>query len=254
MTVATKQHWDTELYEARHSFVWLLGEAVIDLLDPKPGESILDLGCGTGQLTAKIAASGADVLGVDASPEMIGQARQNYPKLRFALEDATKLPFEEEFDAVFSNATLHWVRNADAAAASIARALKTGGRFIAEFGGAGNVATVESAVRIVVAQYVDKVPQSPWYFPSIGEYAMLLERHDLEMQVAHLFDRPTPLEGENGMENWIRQFAWSYFEGIPQKDRAQAVQEVISDLRPALFREDQWWVDYRRLRIVAIKK
>lgn len=247
------QQWDTELYEARHAFVWQMAQGVIELLDPKPGECILDLGCGTGQLTSQIASSGASVLGLDSSPEMIGQARQNYPELRFSLKDATRLQFAEEFDAVFSNATLHWVRNAKEAAEGIARALKPSGRFVAEFGGCGNVRQIENAIRIVLAQYVETVPNSPWYFPSIGEYATLLEACGLETRFVQLFDRPTALEGENGIENWIRQFAWTYFAPVAPPDRAQAVSEVMEDLRPVLYKNGHWSADYRRLRIVAVK-
>lgn len=253
VTMPAKQRWDTELYEARHAFVWQMAQGVLELLQAHTGESILDVGCGTGQLTAQIAAAGANVLGIDVSPEMIGQARQNYPGLRFALEDVTRLNYEEEFDAVFSNAALHWVRDASAAAACISRALKPGGRFVAEFGGSANVQTIENAIRIVVAQYTENIPKSPWFFPTLGEYATLLDAHGLETRFAQLFSRPTPLEAEKGMENWIRQFAWMYFDPLTPPERAQALAEVVQDLRPVLYKDGQWFADYRRLRLVAVK-
>lgn len=248
-----EQRWDAELYEARHSFVWQLGQSLIELLDPKPGENILDVGCGTGQLTAKITELGAEVTGVDSSPEMIGQARQNFPQVKFALADATSLPYDREFDAVFSNAALHWIRNARPAAQGIARALKAGGRFVAEFGGAGNVARIEEAVRSTVSRYVSEVPQSPWYFPSVADYSTLLETSGLEVRFAQLFDRPTPLEGAQGMENWVHQFARSYLDAIPRSLRPEAVAEIVEALRETLCRNGQWSADYRRLRIVAVK-
>jgi trans-aconitate methyltransferase len=245
--------WDAELYEAKHSFVWELAQGVLDLLKAQPGERILDVGCGPGQLTKKIADTGATVLGVDSSPEMIGQARQNYPALKFGLQDVTRMTFDAEFDAVFSNATLHWVEDASGAACSIARALKPGGRFVAEFGGFGNIFTIESAVRRVVARHTGELPASKLYFPTVGVYAVLLEAQGFEVSFAQLFDRPTPLEGENGMENWIRQFKWFHFEALEPRIQAIALNEAVEELRPTLYRDGRWYADYRRLRVVATK-
>jgi trans-aconitate methyltransferase len=246
--------WNPELYEARHSFVWQLGEGVIELLDPKPGEKILDLGCGTGQLTQKIAERGAEVIGLDASPEMVGQARQNYPRLRFVLEDAASMRFEDKFDAVFSNAALHWMLDATGVAGAVTRALRPGGRFVAELGGKGNIAQIEHAIATVAARYHgDAPPKKRTFYPSVGEYAGVLENCGLEMRIAQLFDRPTPLGGAQGMENWIRQFKWYYFEALPGKQADEALNETVDLLRPALFRDGQWFADYRRLRIVAVK-
>lgn len=246
--------WDAELYEARHSFVFKYGEDLIELLDPKPGESILDLGCGPGQLTAKIAERGVNVVGLDASPEMIGQARQNYPKLRFVLEDATRMTFNGEFDAVFSNAALHWMLDASAVARCISNALRQGGRFVAELGGRRNVIEIESAIRRVVAQYIgDALPPSRTFYPSVAQYSGILEAHNLEVRYAVLFDRLTLLEGDRGMENWIRQFKWYYIEALPTPDREEALSRIVEALRPVLFREGHWYADYRRLRITASK-
>src|SRR5688572_11002406 len=130
--------WSPQLYEGQHSFVWKYGADLLPLLAPQPGERIIDLGCGTGRLTAQIAESGAEVIGVDRSPEMIGQARQNFPKLRFLLADIASFESPEPADAVFSNAALHWVTDAEAAARNVARSLRPGGRFVAEFGGKRN--------------------------------------------------------------------------------------------------------------------
>ncbi len=243
--------WDAEQYEGKHSFVWRLGAGVVELLAPRPGERILDVGCGTGQLTAEIAKQGAQVVGLDSSATMIGQARQNYPGLTFALCDATHFHFEEPFDAVFSNAALHWVKQADAAAESIARALKSGGRFVAEFGGNGNTGSILSALRIALGPESDA--RCPWYYPSISEYASVLERHGLEVCHAELFDRPTPLEGENGMEDWLRMFGDSFFKGMPVNEAVAKRREVVGLLRSKLYRDGVWTVDYRRLRVLALK-
>jgi SAM-dependent methyltransferase len=243
--------WDAEQYEGKHSYVWRLGAGVVDLLAPRPGERILDVGCGTGQLTAEIANQGAQVVGLDNSANMIGQARQNYPGLAFVLGDATSLRFDEPFDAVFSNAALHWVKDARAAVESISRALRPGGRFVAEFGGNGNTRSILSALRVVWGPESDA--RNPWFYPSIGEYASLLEQHGLQVRHAELFDRPTPLEGENAMEDWLRMFCGSFFKGTSIEDATAKMREVVRLLRPELYRDGVWTVDYRRLRVVAFK-
>jgi len=243
--------WDAEQYEGKHSFVWRLGAGVVELLAPQPGERILDLGCGTGQLTAEIAKHGAHVIGLDNSANMIGQARQNYPDLTFVLGDAVSFRFEAPLDAVFSNAALHWVKNADPAADSIARALRPGGRFVAEFGGSGNTRSILNALRAVLGTEANA--RCPWYYPSIGEYASVLERHGLQVRRAELFDRPTPLEGETGMEDWLRMFCGKFFEDMPAAGVSAKMREVVELLRPERFGDGVWTVDYRRLRVVALK-
>jgi len=246
--------WDTELYEAQHAFVWQLGAELIDVLAPQPGERILDMGCGTGQLTHQIAERGADILGVDSSPEMIGQARQNYPRLRFALQDGASMTFVDEFDAVFSNAALHWILNAEGAADSMARALRRGGRLVLEMGGRGNIRQIHKAVEAAFRRYSTKpLPAPRNYFPSLSEYTSILETHGFEVRNAVLFDRPTPLEGERGMEQWIRQFCNFYLDELPSSSRQTVIDEAVEQLRPCLYNNGQWFADYRRLRVSAIK-
>ena len=252
--MARLNEWDTELYEAQHSFVWKMGQGLMEELNPQPGERILDLGCGTGQLTNAIAEQGAVVLGLDASPDMIGQARRNYPRVQFLLQDAASMQFQGEFDAVFSNAALHWMKNGSTVGANISRALHGGGRFVAELGGKGNIGQIESASHLVLQRYLGvDLPQTRTWFPSISEYASILESHRLEVRTAILFDRPTPLLGERGMEEWIQQFAFYYFEPLAPAQRTRALGEVVGRLRPSLFRDGQWFADYRRLRITAVK-
>jgi trans-aconitate methyltransferase len=248
---ATPGAWDAARYQDQHSFVWRYGASLLQLLDPQRGERVLDVGCGTGQLTYEISRSGAHVTGLDRSADMLADARKNFPDLRFVLGDAASFNFPEPFDAVFSNAALHWVKDADGAVASIAGALRPGGRFVAEFGGRGNIASMQAALRAVLGPGADE--QSPWYYPSIGEYAPVLERHGLEVRNASLFDRPTPLKGEDGMDHWLRMFTQTYLRQFSPERASEIVRQLVEELRPMLYRDGIWTVDYRRLRVVAIR-
>jgi trans-aconitate 2-methyltransferase len=243
--------WDAGLYDEKHSFVWKYGAELIDLLAPQAGERILDLGCGTGHLTAQIAAAGAEVVGIDSSSEMVAEARHLYPHLRFEIADARDFRLPESFDAVFSNAVLHWVQEPERAIACIHRALRPGGRFVAEFGGRGNVRVIVAALTGAAAVVGLGTWTHPWYYPGIAEYATLLERAGLEVTDASLFDRPTPLEGEQGLRHWIEMFAGDVLGRIPAGDRERFFRRAEEALRPALHREGRWFADYRRLRIVA---
>lgn len=240
--------WDAGLYESDHAFVWKYGADLLPLLAPKPGERIIDLGCGTGQLTAEIAAAGAETLGIDASAEMIGQARQNYPKLKFQLADARTFTVNEPFDAVFSNAALHWVLEPRAAVQRIHAALKPGGRFVAELGGKGNIRRVVAA--LLDAGTID--PLATFYFPSISEYTSILESEGFEVGLAALFDRPTELEDPvRGLEQWLLMFQQKALESIPKESRQEAMRKIEANLRGELFYSGKWHIDYRRLRVVA---
>lgn len=253
---AGQANWNAGLYDGRFSFIWEYGSSLIDLLDPKPGQRILDLGCGTGHLARAIADRGAVVIGVDHSSAMIEQARANYPGIQFEIADATDFSGDTPFDAVFSNAVLHWVRDAEGAARSISRALKPGGRLVAEFGGRGNVSQIIEAMLSVLRDtgYPSREGRNPWYFPSIGEYAALLEGQGLEPTSAALFDRPTLLEGgAGGLALWLEMFGDSFMAGIPAADRRRIVAGIEDRLRPTFFRDSAWYADYRRLRVVALK-
>jgi trans-aconitate 2-methyltransferase len=248
--------WDAALYQGKHGFVWQYGEDLLNLLSLQPGERILDLGCGTGQLTQQIAIAGAEVMGIDAAPTMIEQAKQNYPHLEFAVADARDFQVEQPFDAVFSNAVLHWILEPDAVIRCVYQALKPGGRFVAEFGGKGNIGAIAKALYSVLSATGCASPEtlSPWYFPSIGEYATRLEHQGFDVTYAVLFDRPTPLvDGDAGMANWLRMFASRFLDELPADQQTQVIQTVEQRLKPTLYREGTWTADYRRLRVVAIK-
>lgn len=256
-TKTSEKRWDASAYDSKHSFVWKYGREVLELLAPREGEHVLDLGCGTGHLTNQIAASGATVIGLDKSPAMIERARALYPDLRFESADATSFRFEEPFDAVFSNAAIHWMKDQDGVADSIRQALKPGGRFVAEFGGKGNIQKLRTALREVLdaGGYTWDRYATRRYYASIGEYATLLESHGFRVTYATHFDRPTKLDGgESGLHKWLEVFADNELAGVPAADRDEVIHHVEQRLRPDLFREGDWFLDYKRLRIVAINR
>lgn len=248
--------WNPGLYESKYAFVWERGRELLSLLDPQPEWRVLDVGCGTGRLTAEIARAGAAVTGIDSSPEMIAQARANYPALDFFVADVTTLAYCEEFDAVFSNAALHWVKDARAGARAMARALKPQGRLVAELGGRGNVARLLEALYGALESLgvADPAQFNPWFFPGVAEYATILEEQGLEVARAELFDRPTPLEGgEEGLSAWLEMFGTPVLNAIPREARPELVRRVAERAAPFLFRDGVWTIDYRRLRVLAFK-
>ena len=251
-----EKEWDASFYDSKHSYITKYGDNLIDLLSPRRGERILDLGCGTGHLTHRIAESGAAVVGIDSAPDMVETARRRYPDLEFERMDGADFRFDEPFDAVFSNAAIHWMKPPEGVAASISRALKPGGRVVAELGGRGNIRRVMAGIARGLHDQEDAAGPdlNPWYFPSIGQYASLLEAHGLSVEYAILFDRPTPLDdGGNGMRNWLEMFASGILKAIPDDRRPAVIGAIERELRPVLYRDGTWYADYVRLRVVAIK-
>lgn len=243
------QTWDPGRYRVKAAYVVRLGEALLDFFKPRAGERVLDLGCGDGVLTEKIAAAGASVVGVDASPEMVAAAKARGIDARRA--DARALGFERDFDAVFSNAVLHWIREPDAVIASVARVLRPGGRFVGELGGHGNVAAVVVAlVAALNRRGRDGVGAIPWYFPTPEEYRERLEGGGFAVEYIKSFPRPTRLE--SGMADWLDLFAGAFFARLPEDERAAARTEVLELLRPALCDGfGRWTADIVRLRFAA---
>lgn len=253
MNAVTDQAWNPSHYDQAGAFVPKLGADLLDLLSPQPGERVLDLGSGTGDLAARLAERGALVTGVDASTEMVNEARRKHPTLSFDVADGQALSFEQAFDAVFSNATLHWMPRADAVAEGVARALKPGGRFVAEFGGARCVQTVRDALRDELAERGIEGHGAPaWFFPTVPQYARVLEQAGLWVQSALWFERPTRLEGSRGLENWLELFCLPLLRALGEQ-RGAVVQGVEERCRAALFHDGAWWLDYTRLRVVATK-
>ncbi len=250
---ASGQVWDAERYAQNAPFVPALGKSVLDLLNVRPGEKILDLGCGDGVLTEKIAALGADVTGIDESADMVAAARRRGLNVR--LVSAYELNFQEEFDAVFSNAALHWMKiDPDAVIAGVHRALKPEGRFVAEMGGHGNVAAITVALLATLERrgVRDPAATSPWYFPSAEAYRAKLETGGFALSYIELIPRPTPLP--TGMAAWIETFGMSFIRRLPEVEQASAIAEVAERLRPVLCDEQgQWTADYVRLRFSTTK-
>ena len=227
------------------------------LLAPRPGERILDLGCGTGYLAHLIAKQGARVTGVDSSSDMIEKARSAYPDLEFVRASATDLQFDRPFDAVFSNAVLHWVMDKEAAIDSIHRSLRSGGRFVMEMGGRHNVDGILFAVKKVLTRhgYQEHAEKQLWYYPSVAEYSSLLEKRGFRIDYASHFDRETELQDNaNGIKDWLSMFGSSFFKDIPATEQEEILDEVQEILRPTHYRDHKWWADYKRLRIAATKQ
>jgi len=217
-----KADWNPSLYNDKHSFVYEYGSSLVGLLDAKKGERILDVGCGSGQLTYQVAQTGAAVVGIDSSPQMIADAKSKYPAIGFFVMDAADFSFDEPFDAIFSNATLHWVLNKEGSVKSMYGALKHGGRLVAELGGKGNVQTIVAQLRQSLATYgfADNAAREVWYFPSVGEYASLLEKYGFRVQMAQHYDRPTELsDSEHGIEDWLEMFGSPYVAGLTNEDK-----------------------------------
>jgi trans-aconitate methyltransferase len=245
------QDWKADRYAQHAHFVPALGAPVLDLLRPQAGERILDLGCGDGVLTEKLAASGAVVVGVDAAADMIAAAKRRGLDAR--VMEGGKLEFLAEFDAVFSNAALHWMaHDRDAVIAGVHRALKPDGRFVAEMGGHGCVAAITVAMIAVLERHGirDGAATIPWYFPTVDDYRARLERAGFKVEYIELIPRPTPLP--TNMAGWIELFAQPFLNRLPAEQRPQAVAEVVEMLRPVLCDEQgRWTGDYIRLRFAA---
>jgi trans-aconitate methyltransferase len=247
----TTQQWNPDTYARHARFVSDLGTGVFELLAPQPGERVLDLGCGDGALTEKLVAAGCRVIAIDNSAEQIGAARARGLDARRGR--AETLPFNAEFDAVFSNAVLHWIPDAAAVIASVHRALKPGGRFVAEFGGAGCVQTVRLAlIDAANRRGLDGAALDPWFFPSEAAYRGLLEACGFTVKTLMLFPRPTPLPGD--ITDWLETFAQPFLGAVAPGDRRAFIQDVRAAVQPTLFDPARGWTaDYVRLRFSAEK-
>jgi trans-aconitate methyltransferase len=249
--VNSNQTWDPDAYARNARFVSDLAGPVVELLAPRRGERILDLGCGDGVLTAKLAAMGCHVIGVDTSAAQVDAARKLGLDAR--VMEGERLDFNAEFDAVFSNAALHWMRRPDAVISGVWRALEPGGRFVAEMGGYGCVAKIRTVLDDALARRgIDPAAVNPWYFPTVDDYCARLRAGAFTVEYAALIPRPTELPGD--LSGWLATFAQSLTAPLAPGQRADFIAEVQAALRPQLCdAQGRWWADYVRLRFRAIK-
>lgn len=250
-----KDFWKAPVYDKNHAFVSKYGEHLVNLLSPIKNENILDVGCGTGDLSYQISESGAQVTGIDMSSNMVEQAKRKYPALSFHVLNVYDINQIAKYDAIFSNAVLHWVTNPKKALENFHRTLRPGGRMVIEFGGKGNVQKIREAIHAVYAKLFPSsaLLKEPWYFPSLAEYTTLLEEVGFTVHYASYYNRPTPLKGEEGLRNWILQFSAGMLEGLSDKERNKLIHEVEKRLYPTLYQDDQWIADYYRLQVIAYK-
>ncbi|MFF3102375.1 methyltransferase domain-containing protein [Viridibacillus arvi] len=247
--------WNATLYDTKHQFVSKYGEGLISFLNPQAGEQILDVGCGTGDLAAQIAESASKVIGIDQSASMIEQASQKFKHIPFQVKDAQNLGYSNQFDAVFSNAALHWMKSQEKAVASIYEALKDGGRFVAELGGKGNIQSIVEAIQQSFRElgYEYKAEKFPWYFPSVAEYVALLDEHGFNVHYVELYNRPTELSGEDGILNWLNMFSDSLLEHLTKIEKEKVIKRTEEHLKTTLYQDGKWIADYYRLRVLATK-
>jgi trans-aconitate methyltransferase len=253
-TVDTK--WNASLYDDKHNFVFKYGEDLVDTLNPKVRERVLDLGCGTGYLTNIIAGSGAKVIGIDNSLDMIAKAKKEYPAVEFRVMSATEFHFDESFDAIFSNAVLHWVTEKEKAIDCMYSNLKRSGRLVLEMGGKGNVEGIVNALKSSLQKrgFNEDAEKQIWYFPSLSEYTSLLEKRGFRVTYAAHFNRETELkDNNNGIKDWIKMFGSAFLQGINEIVVNEILDEVQEVLKPTHFRNGKWYADYKRLRVVAVK-
>jgi trans-aconitate methyltransferase len=257
LSMSQSTSWNPDSYAKNARFVSDLGEPLVRLLDPKPGEIILDLGCGDGALTEKIASAGCQVFGVDSSMAQLQAARLRYltvaVRLPVAVMDGQQLCLKRKFDAVFTNAALHWMKQAEKVVEGVANSLKPQGRFVGEFGGKGNVETIRQALHSALRRHgLDPWSIDPWYYPAPQEYTELLNRYGFTVEYIELIPRPTKLPGD--IFGWLEVFAQPFTKSVHETARAEFLTEVRGDLEPALRKPDgSWFADYVRLRFKAVR-
>lgn len=248
-------NWDAEKYARDFSYVSAYGEGVLGLVNFGPVRTAVDLGCGNGALTQEIARRGVSVVGLDSSPDQLAAARAAHPGIGFRLADATNFSLDEPVDLVFSNAVFHWIAREDQPRmlACVARALRPGGQLVFEFGGAGNNALIHGALASAFAE-AGLAYRMPFYFPTIGEYAPLVEAAGLTVTHATLFERPTELSGPDGLRDWIDMFVKAPFAGVNAATAEGIKRRAVEALRPRLLRDGTWYADYVRIRMRAVKR
>lgn len=243
--------WNSTLYDNKHDFVAEYGKGLLEFVPKRNEQAILDLGCGTGVLTVQLADLCNKIVGVDSSKSMIEKATEQFSDIEFKVCDALALPFDTEFDVVFSNAVFHWISNHDALLKNIHKALKLQGLLVCEFGANGNIATIESAfVNACNSLGYSYTPK--FNFPRVEDFGKLLEKNGFEIDRIYEYDRPTVLkDNEQGLENWMKQFFASELAAMPEHIKAMVIKKVEELTRGELWNGVEWVADYRRLRVIA---
>lgn len=248
-----QQKWDASLYKTKGNFVTNYGESLIELLKPQKNETILDLGCGTGRLTQKISEKADDVYGVDLSESMLVDAQKTYPNIKFKACDAQRnIDFDDNFfDAIFSNAALHWMTDANSVIKNANRILKPKGRFVFEMGGYGNISNLLNSINQVAKDYLVEDYKIKNYYPSISEYSNLLENNGFQVKYAELYERQTLLEGQDWLKNWVKTFRKDLLDKIENQN--EFLEKVEQIAKPKLLKNNNWYADYVRLRMITYK-
>lgn len=245
--------WNSSLYDKKHDFVAEYGKGLLDYIPKKNEQTILDLGCGTGTLTAQLVDLCSKVVGVDSSQNMIEKAQKQFGNIEFKVCDALALPFEAEFDIVFSNAVFHWINDHNALLKNIHKALKPQGLLVCEFGASGNIATIENAFT-KVCQGLGYSYRPKFNFPTVEDFSEALEKNEFVIDKIYDYDRPTVLrDNEQGLANWIKQFFASELTLMPERLQPLLFEEVAALTKEFLWNGKEWVADYRRLRAIAHK-
>ena len=243
--------WNAVLYDNKHDFVAEYGKGLLEFIPENKNQSILDLGCGTGILTAQLKNLAEKIIGIDSSNSMIKKAKEQYNDINFMVCDALALPFENQFDIVFSNAVFHWITDHNALLSNVRKALKPNGTLVCEFGANGNIATIENAFA-KVCQNLGYKYNTKFNFPTSEHFSDLLKKNGFIIDKIYDYDRPTILkDNKQGLTNWIKQFFASYLELIPEKTQYEIIKKVENLTRNTLWNDNEWIADYRRLRAIA---
>lgn len=245
--------WNSSLYDNKHNFVAEYGKGLLEFVQKNKSQSILDLGCGTGTLTYQLAELCNKVVGVDSSENMINKAKIHYPNIDFMVCDALDLPFENEFDIVFSNAVFHWISDHNKLAENIYKVLKSNGLLVCEFGGSGNVATVEKSFQQASKEFNFQY-KPKFNFPTVEEFGNVLSENGFVIDNIYDFDRPTVLKDkEQGLSNWMKQFYADELAEMPTEVQKKVLERTSSIAKEKLWNGKEWVADYRRLRVIAHK-
>ena len=243
--------WNADLYDSKHDFVSEYGKGLLEFVPENKNQSILDLGCGTGTLTAQLSNLADTIIGVDSSASMIEKAKEQYANIQFMVCDALALPFEEQFDVVFSNAVFHWITDHNVLLNNIHKVLKPGGLLVCEFGAHGNISTIENAF-MIASRNLGYEYSPKFNFPTVEHFSDLLRKNGFVIDKIYDYDRPTPLkDNENGLANWMKQFFASDLEMMSETMQTEVINNVEELTRKSLWNGSQWIADYRRLRGIA---